>query len=288
LERHVEILIVTGMSGAGKTAALKCFEDFGYYAIDNLPPSLLKNIVELSGVGSQRMDRVAVGMDARGGTDFDELFQALEGLESIPYTIVFLDASNEVLLRRFSETRRLHPLESQGLRVADTIAQERRLLQPLRERADVVVDTSGTSTPELRQKLKGVVPDLEDRRAVRLTFVSFGFKYGHPLDADIVMDVRFLPNPFWVEGLRDLDGRDQRVIDFVMAQPETLDFLSRFGEMLDLMIPCYQRERRPHLEVAIGCTGGKHRSVVIAEALAKPFADAGFTTSVIHRDVDKK
>ncbi len=288
MERRVEIVIVTGMSGAGKTAALKCFEDFGYYAIDNLPPSLLKNIVELADVGSQRMERVAVGMDVRGGTDFDELFQALEGLESIPYTIVFLDASNEVLLKRFSETRRLHPLESRGLRVADTISQERRVLQPLRERADVVVDTSGISIRELREKLNGIVPDLDDCRATRLTFVSFGFKYGHPLDADIVMDVRFLPNPFWVEGLRDLDGHDQAVIDFVMSQPETVDFLARFGEMLDLMIPCYQRERRPHLEVAIGCTGGRHRSVVIAEALARPFSDAGFVTSVIHRDIDKR
>ena len=284
----MEIMIVTGMSGAGKSEALKCFEDIGYYAIDNLPASLLKNIVEMAPDSSNRLERVAAVMDVRGGTDFAELFQALEGLESIPYTITFLDASNEVLLKRFSETRRLHPLDSEGLRVADTIAQERRLLQTLRERADIVIDTSNTNIHELHGKLKGVVPNLSECRATRLTFESFGFKFGHPLDADIVFDVRFLPNPFWVEGLRDLDGRDRRVSEFVMEQPETADFLDRFAGILDLIIPSYQRERRPYLVVAIGCTGGKHRSVVIAGALSKRFSESGFSTSLIHRDINKK
>lgn len=284
----MEIMIVTGMSGAGKTEAMKCLEDLGYYTIDNLPASLLSNIVDLAPARGKKLERVAAVMDVRGGTDFEELFNALEGLESVPYTIVFLDASNEVLLKRFSETRRIHPLDGAGLRVGDTIAQERVLLQPLRERADAVIDTSNLNIHELRGKLKGVVPDLEDLRTTRLTFISFGYKFGHPLDADIVFDVRFLPNPYWVEDMRDLDGNDQKVIDFVMGQPETMEFIDRLSDLLDLILPSYQRERRPYLTIAIGCTGGRHRSVVIANALEARFRERGFSTSVIHRDISKR
>lgn len=284
----MEIMIVTGMSGAGKTEAMKCLEDLGYYTIDNLPASLLSNIVDLAPARGKKLERVAAVMDVRGGTDFEELFNALEGLESVPYTIVFLDASNEVLLKRFAETRRIHPLDGAGLRVGDTIAQERGLLQPLRERADVVIDTSNLNIHELRGKLKGVVPDLEDLRTTRLTFISFGYKYGHPLDADIVFDVRFLPNPYWVEDMRDLDGSDQKVIDCVMGQPETMEFIDRLSDLLDLILPSYKRERRPYLTIAIGCTGGRHRSVVIANALERRFRERGFSTSVIHRDISKR
>jgi UPF0042 nucleotide-binding protein len=283
----LEIIVVTGMSGAGKTAALKALEDLGYYAIDNLPTSLLTNIVSLEMAGGTKMKRVAVGMDARGGTDFSDLFLALDGLESVPYTIAFLDASNEELLKRFSETRRLHPLDSAGLRVTDSIAQERKLLQPLRERADVVIDTSNINIHELRDILKGVVPDPEDQRTTRLTFISFGYKYGHPLDADIVFDVRFLPNPYWVDGLREIDGQDPRVVEYVLSQPDTVAFIEMFIEMLHLILPSYRRERRPYLTIAIGCTGGRHRSVVIAEELSRQFQDEGFHTSVIHRDLSK-
>lgn len=284
----MEIMILTGMSGAGKTEALKCLEDTGYYAIDNLPPSLLENIVQIAPASSRRLDRVAAVMDVRGGTDFAGLFQALEGLESVPYTIVFLDASDEVLLKRFSETRRLHPLDSEGLRVVDTIEQERDLLQPLRERADVVIDTSDTNIYQLRDKLNAVAPGLSECRAIRLTVVSFGYKFGHPLDADVIFDVRFLPNPFWAEGLRELDGLDDRVVDFVLAQAETGVFIDRLAGLLGLILPSYQRERRPYLTIAIGCTGGRHRSVVIAEALAARLGEIGFPTSIVHRDIDKK
>jgi RNase adapter protein RapZ len=283
----LEIMIVTGMSGAGKTAAMKALEDLGYYAIDNLPASLLTNIVDLAPARGKKFQRVAVAMDVRGGTDFADLFSALEGLESIPFTIVFLDASNEELLKRFSETRRLHPLDSAGLRVTDTIAQERRLLQPIRERADVVIDTSNINIHELRDIIKGVVPNLADLRTTRITFISFGYKYGHPLDADIVFDVRFLPNPYWVEGMRELDGHDPSVREYVMSQPETRQFIEKFTGLLELILPSYQRERRPYLTIAIGCTGGRHRSVVIAEDLAAHFKDAGFQISVIHRDLNK-
>ncbi|HEY5531888.1 MAG TPA: RNase adapter RapZ [Candidatus Anoxymicrobiaceae bacterium] len=281
-------MIVTGMSGAGKTGALKCLEDMGYYAIDNLPATLLTNIVDIAPIHGKKLERVAVVMDVRGGTEFEDLFKALEGLESVPYTIVFLDASNDVLLKRFSETRRIHPLDGAGLRVTDTIEQERRVLQPLRERADVVIDTSSLNIYELREKLRLVVPDLRDIRMTRLTFISFGYKYGHPLDADIVFDVRFLPNPYWVEGMRDLDGHDDSVIEYVLEQPETVEFINRFDGLLELILPSYQRERRPYLTIAIGCTGGKHRSVVITDTMAASFLARGFATSVIHRDISKK
>jgi UPF0042 nucleotide-binding protein len=281
-------MIVTGMSGAGKTGALKCLEDMGYYAIDNLPATLLTNIVDLDPVHGKKLERVAVVMDVRGGTEFEDLFKALEGLESVPYTIVFLDASNDVLLKRFSETRRIHPLDGAGLRVTDTIEQERRVLQPLRERADVVIDTSSLNIYELREKLRLVVPDLRDIRTTRLTFISFGYKYGHPIDADIVFDVRFLPNPYWEEGMRELDGHDDIVIDYVLEQPETVEFVNRFDGLLELILPSYQRERRPYLTIAIGCTGGKHRSVVITDTLAAGFRARGFATSVVHRDISKK
>ena len=284
----MDIMIVTGMSGAGKTGALKCLEDMGYYAIDNLPATLLTNIVDIAPIHGKKLERVAVVMDVRGGTEFEDLFKALEGLESVPYTIVFLDASNDVLLKRFSETRRIHPLDGAGLRVTDTIEQERRVLQPLRERADVVIDTSSLNIYELREKLRLVVPDLRDIRMTRLTFISFGYKYGHPLDADIVFDVRFLPNPYWVEGMRDLDGHDDSVIEYVLEQPETVEFINRFDGLLELILPSYQRERRPYLTIAIGCTGGKHRSVVITDTMAASFLARGFATSVIHRDISKK
>jgi UPF0042 nucleotide-binding protein len=230
---------------------------------------------------------VAVVMDVRGGTDFSEVLAALEGLESIPYTIVFLNASNEVLLRRFSETRRLHPLESKGLGVARLIEEERKLLDPLRERADVVIDTSGMNVHELRDKLLGVLPDAEGTRATKISIVSFGYKYGHPLDADIIFDVRFLPNPYWVPELRDRRGTDKKVKDFVLGLPEAQDFIGRFKDLIEFILPGYQRERRPYLSIGIGCTGGRHRSVVIANELARLFKKEGQSVAVSHRDIKK-
>ena len=283
----MEIVIVTGMSGAGKSEALNYFEDMGYYAIDNLPANLLANVVELAPIGGEKFDMIAVVMDVRGGTNFTEVLSALEGLESIPYTIVFLNASDEVLLRRFSETRRIHPLESKGLGVAGLIAEERKLLDPLRERADVVIDTSGMNVRELRDKLLNVLPGAEGERATKISLLSFGYKYGHPLDADIIFDVRFLPNPYWVPELRDRKGTDKRVKEFVLERPEALEFVDRFKGLIEFILPDYLRERRPYLSIGIGCTGGRHRSVVIANELARRFKKEGQPVSVAHRDINK-
>src|SRR5450759_1159447 len=275
------------MSGAGKTQAMKCLEDMGYYAIDNLPASLLPNVIELAPVAGKKLSKIAIVMDIRGGTDFAELLSSLEGLESIPYTIVFLNASDEVLLRRFSETRRIHPLESKGLGVAGLIAEERKLLDPLRERADVVIDTSGMNVRELRDKLLNVLPGAEGERATKISLLSFGYKYGHPLDAHIIFDVRFLPNPYWVPELRDRKGTDKRVKKFVLERPEALEFVDRFKGLIEFILPDYLRERRPYLSIGIGCTGGRHRSVVIANELARRFKKEGQPVSVAHRDINK-
>lgn len=284
----LEIVILTGMSGAGKTEALKCFEDLGYHAIDNLPASLLVNVSELGDAPGKVIERVAVVMDVRGGRSFEDLFEALEVLTSrqIPYTILFLDASDEVLVRRFSQTRRIHPLESEGLRVADTIIEERRLLERLLERADVVVDTSRINIYELRDKLCEIAGN-SGGTTVSIALISFGYKFGLPMDADTVADVRFLPNPFWVEELRDLDGTDARVAQYVTEREEACGFLDRFYELVLFLLPLYRRERKTHLTIGVGCTGGRHRSVAITEALAGRLRESGRRATVTHRDRDR-
>lgn len=283
----LQIVLLTGMSGAGKTQALKSFEDLGYYSIDNLPASLLVNVVGLAPLERDKFSKLAVVMDVRGGTDFAELFSSLEGLESVPYTVVFLDAPDEVLLRRFSETRRLHPLQSEGLGVAEMIRKERTLLDPLKERADIVIDTGDINIHELREKLASLVPDVSGRNQTRISLSSFGYKYGHPLDSEILFDVRFLPNPYWIDELRDLDGTDDRVRLFVLSSQGAQEFVRRFKDLVDFMLPGYQRERRPYLSIAIGCTGGRHRSVVIAAELGRLFAEDGFVVTVSHRDINR-
>lgn len=284
----MEIVILTGMSGAGKTEALKCFEDLGYHAIDNLPASLLVNVTELGAAGGKTINRVAVVMDVRGGRSFSDLFDSLEALgrRGIPFTIVFLDAADEILVRRFSQTRRIHPLESEGLGVADTIAEERKLLERLLERADVVLDTSHINIYELRDKLQEVAGDT-GRVGFSIKLVSFGYKYGLPLDVDMIVDVRFLPNPYWVEGLRDLDGTDEQVSKYVLDRSETAGFLDRLEELVTFLAPLYRRERKAHLCIGVGCTGGRHRSVAVAEALAPRLGGCGRVSAVTHRDRER-
>jgi len=286
----MEIMIVTGMSGAGKTAALKCLEDLGYYAIDNLPAILLAKIVDLSMAPGKRFDRFALVMDVRGGSSFEDLFNALDELRSrdTPYSILFLDASDQVLVRRFSETRRSHPLEGVDSSIVDNIEKEREILQKLRERADILVDTSELNIHELSDKLKEVVPEATGVRSSKLTIISFGYKFGIPLDADIILDARFLPNPYWVEELKDLDGLDDRVRSYVADRPESKEFIDRFVMLIEFLVPRYERERKTYLTIGIGCTGGRHRSVVITNELAARFDNDEMPVSVIHRDIEKR
>jgi len=286
----LEILIVTGMSGAGKSEALKCLEDLGYNAIDNLPAALLPNIASLAQSGGQKFERVAIGMDIRGGTSFEELFDALGTLEEKGFktAILFLDASDEVLVRRFSQTRRIHPLNGAGLRVADTIAEERRLLEELHELAGIVIDTSDLNIYELRDKLAAVVPGASGAAGINVTVVSFGYRYGIPLDTDMVMDVRFLPNPYWVQDLRGLSGLDDPVAGYVLDRPETKRFIADFVGMVEALAPSYEAEHKSHLSIGIGCTGGRHRSVAIAEEIAARLDKAGFPVRLVHRDIDRQ
>jgi len=286
----MDIMIVTGMSGAGKTAALKCLEDLGYYSIDNLPASLLPDVADLSIPRGEALERIALVMDIRGGSSFETLYSALRALRSkgIQYRIIFLDASDDVLVRRFSETRRIHPLGSEGLRVIDTISEERKLLEKLYEIADVVVDTSDLNIYELRDKLKAAMPDTVEADTVKLALISFGYKYGLPLDADIIIDIRFLPNPYWVEEFKDLDGLDSRIVDYIFDFESAKEFLNSFVDLIESLIPLYQFERKYHLTIGVGCTGGKHRSIVIANELGSRLTKDGYQVAVTHRDIDKR
>ena len=286
----MDIMIVTGMSGAGKTAALKCLEDLGYYSIDNLPASLLPDVADLSIPRGEALERIALVMDIRGGSSFETLYSALRALRSkgIQYRIIFLDASDDVLVRRFSETRRIHPLGSEGLRVIDTISEERKLLEKLYEIADAVVDTSDLNIYELRDKLKAAMPDTVEADTVKLALISFGYKYGLPLDADIIIDIRFLPNPYWVEEFKDLDGLDSRIVDYIFDFESAKEFLNSFVDLIESLIPLYQFERKYHLTIGVGCTGGKHRSIVIANELGSRLTKDGYQVAVTHRDIDKR
>jgi UPF0042 nucleotide-binding protein len=285
----MDIMIVTGMSGAGKTAALKCLEDLGYYSIDNLPGSLLSDVAELSIPYGEALERVALVMDIRGGGSFETLYSGLRTLRSkgTQYRIVFLDAADDVLVRRFSETRRIHPLGTEGLRVIETISEERKLLEKLYELADIVIDTSELNIYELRDRLKAIVPDAVEADTVKLAFISFGFKYGLPLDADIIIDVRFLPNPYWVEEFKDANGLDSKVVDYIMDFESAKEFLNSFVDLIESLVPLYQFERKYHLTVGVGCTGGKHRSIVIANQLGSRLTKDGYQVAVTHRDIDK-
>lgn len=279
-------VIVTGLSGAGKTQALDAFEDGGYFCIDNLPPQLVPTVVDLFRREGSKVDRVAVVCDARGGEYFGQLGHMLEELRErdVDYRLVFLEASNEALVRRFKETRRRHPLAADGS-VLDGIRAERKLLSALRERASLIIDTGTLSVQQLRARLNDELIGEGRRPVIVFAFVSFGYKYGIPIDADLLLDVRFLPNPYWDLDLRPLNGLHTRVIDFVTASEGYSDYMDRLVPLLDFLFPRYADEGKAHLTVGVGCTGGKHRSVVIAAQLAQRYREQGYFTIVRHRDI---
>ncbi|GAA2811380.1 RNase adapter RapZ [Crossiella cryophila] len=285
----VEVAVVTGLSGAGRSTAAKCLEDLGWFVVDNLPPELVSTMVELGAQAQGVISRVAVVMDVRSRAFTDDLAAVIKDLDARGYKpkVLFLEATDAVLIRRFEHVRRGHPLQGDG-RLSDGIANERRLLTPLREEADLVLDTSSLSVHQLRAKIEDAFGS-ETSASTRVTVLSFGYKYGLPMDADLVMDVRFLPNPFWIPELRDFTGLDEAVRNYVLSQEGAEEFLERYHELLRLIGAGYRREGKRYLTLAIGCTGGKHRSVAISEQLAGLLAkEDGMAVKVVHRDLGRE
>ncbi len=283
--KDIQFVIITGMSGAGKTLALKIFEDQGFFCIDNLPPTFLTKLYELCLHGAGQVERLAVVIDIRGGDFFDALFQELQEMESkgFRFEILFLEAGDETLVRRYKESRRRHPLAPEG-RILDGIAQERKKLEELRGKAHRVIDTSDMS----RDRFSGVLGSYffteEKQKKMSINITTFGYKHGVPLDADLVMDVRFLPNPHYVPSLQPFTGQDQEVQDYVCKWPLTRRFMEKFFNLVLFLLPQFINEGKSSLVIALGCTGGRHRSVAIGERLKKFLAERGYNVLLEHRD----
>ncbi|HXQ76545.1 MAG TPA: RNase adapter RapZ [Acidimicrobiales bacterium] len=277
--------LITGLSGAGRSTAAAALEDAGWYVIDNMPSSLLTKVADVVGWPGSGQDRVALVI-GRGGGQIEEALAAIDELRGRGHRVrvVYLDAPQDILVRRFEGTRRRHPIA--GANVEEAIADERRLLEPLRDRADVVVDTGQLNVNQLRVRVLELFADETDP-AMCTSVVSFGYKHGVPLDADLVFDCRFLPNPHWVEDLQLLSGLDEPVREFVLSQEATGPFLDRVVDLVDMLLPAYTAEGKSYLTIAMGCTGGRHRSVVLAAELARRLAKSGAAPSVFHRDVDR-
>jgi UPF0042 nucleotide-binding protein len=281
-----QLVILTGLSGSGKGSVLKTFEDLGFYCVDNLPVALIPTFSELYEEGRGEIERAALLVDAREGEQIEKLPRIYRELSSEhPATLVFIEASDEALQRRFSETRRPHPL-NQGGSVAEGIHEERRRMAPIRRLADVVIDTTKFNVHELRQFIIDRF-QRPGRRPVLVSVVSFGYRYGIPADADLVFDVRFLPNPHFVPRLRPFSGKDARVARYIRSFPQTGEFLRRIESLLGYLIPHYIREGKSYLTVAFGCTGGRHRSVMLAEVIRRALQRKGYAAKVVHRDLDK-
>lgn len=284
----MKYVIITGMSGAGKSTVLKFFEDIGYFCVDNLPPSLIPKFIELCNKPNSEISKVAIGIDIRGGKLFDDFFTYLSEIKNEKglFEILFLDSSDEVLLKRYKETRRIHPL-ARGERIMAGILRERELLVDIRRKSDYIIDTSHILARQLKQKINDIFIENKDFESLMLTVLSFGFKYGPPTDADLVFDVRFLPNPFYIEELRPLTGNDVSVSDYVMKYEESNIFLEKLKDMINFLIPNYIKEGKNQLVIGIGCTGGKHRSVTLANELFSSLQNIGHSAIIYHRDIDK-
>ena len=286
--REVDVTVLTGLSGAGRSEAAKALEDLGWFVIDNLPPALIRKMLSLVfHQADHEIQRVALVIDVRGGTFFPEAAKELEKLrrDFCNYRLVFLEASDEQLERRFESSRRRHPLSD---RLVTGIQMERDLMSHFRDGADLIIDTTEISVRELRARLGAYFDSDDEAEGLKTTVISFGYKFGLPLDADLVFDMRFLPNPHWIAELKPLTGKDPKVRDYVMGHEQTFDVLARLKDLFAVLLPGYQGEGRHYLTVAIGCTGGRHRSVVLAEEICTFINDKGFATKVIHRDVERE
>ena len=283
----MRFIIVTGLSGAGKTETTRTLEDLGYFCVDNLPPKLIPKFAEACNSGN--IDKVALVIDIRGGIFFNDLFQSLVFLKGngFQYEILFLDATDEILVKRFKESRRVHPLAHEG-RIINGINAERKKLAEVKDKADIIIDTSKYKIADLREKLNSIYGDFDDTdKQISITVLSFGFKYGIPVDSDLVFDVRFIPNPFYIPKLKKLSGLDSEVEEYVLGQKETTEFLDKLEDMLTYLIPNYVKEGKRQLILSIGCTGGRHRSVAIANAINKRLINRNFQSKLENRDIDE-
>ncbi len=286
----MRFVVVTGMSGGGKSTALKMLEDAGFYCVDNLPVSLIEKFTELVSMPGSEVGKVALGLDVRSGQSFEDVAGILEKLKKAGYNleILFMDAEDNVLIKRYKETRRIHPMAVDG-RVEDGVRAERQVLEKIRRDADYVMDTSLLLTRELKEELDRIFVENAEYNSLMVTVMSFGFKHGIPSDADMVMDVRFLPNPFYVDELKYKTGNDREVQEYVMGFPEAEEFMTKMSDLLQFLIPNYVKEGKYRLVIAIGCTGGKHRSVTLANALYQRMKDRGkYGIKLYHRDVKQE
>jgi len=285
----MEILIISGLSGAGKSKAASFLEDMGFYIVDNMPAAMILKFAEFCAAGNGRYDRVALVYDVRTASSFDELFEVLDTLKSMDgiCRMLFLEASPEVIIKRYKETRRRHPLSDKADSLEDAVRQEQEMMLPVRERADMVIDTSRTSTAQLRAQMLHEFGTETVQGSMTVSVTSFGFKYGLPLDADLVFDVRFMPNPFYVEELRTQTGLDRDVANYVLGFQQTKDYLRRLEELLAFSLPLYAEEGKTSLVIAVGCTGGHHRSVAVTHVLAEFIRTQGYQVAEGHRDMNR-
>ena len=281
-------LIVSGMSGAGKSRAVATLEDLGYYCVDNLPISLIPRFAEICLAATERYERVALVTDVRAGGDFQQLFDSLDSIKSMgcDYRILFLNTDTPTLIRRYKETRRRHPLTEPGKTVQAALREEIALLQPVRDRADYIINTQNLTLAQLHKKLCRLFTETGEAK-LPINVVAFGYKYGIPIDADLVLDVRFLPNPYYIEELKGLSGLDQPVFDFVMQQPDTAEYIRLLTAFIDFQLPRFREEGKPALTVAVGCTGGRHRSISVARALTDHLLEHGQNARLICRDLER-
>ena len=287
MKKEMEVVIITGLSGAGKTKAADWFEDKGYYCIDNMPPALIKNFIDLSLTGAKSIKKAAFVIDVRGGSFFGDLQASIAGLErdeNVDFKILFIEASNETLIRRYNESRRIHPLSTAAI-TSEVIEEERKKLAELRTHATYIIDTSTLKVAELNSELDRLFARGEAGDSFILNFMSFGYKHGIPLEADWVLDVRFIPNPYYVPSLKSLTGNNKKVSQYVLKQDIAKEFINRLVEIIKRLIPCYIKEGKYSLTVALGCTGGHHRSVAVANEVYRIFSEEGRRVTLEHRDL---
>jgi UPF0042 nucleotide-binding protein len=284
----MEFLVITGISGAGKSLVAKYLEDLGYFCIDNLPPALIPKFAEIVSRGDGQMNRIALVIDVRGRELLNDFFPGLDALKDLGfnYNILFLEASDNVLVKRYKETRRSHPLAHSG-RIIDGINEERQVLQEIKKRADHVIDTSNLSPSQLREEINNIFLQGREFKGMIISIISFGFKYGIPIDCDLVFDVRFIPNPYYIPSMRKLTGKNEAVKEYVLSNELTTVFFKKIIDLLDFLIPNYIKEGKTQLVIGIGCTGGRHRSVVIGELICRTLSDKKYTVIIEHRDIER-